>query len=144
MLGTGTYADLRIRIASVMNKDDHHLRHHLRRQLVLFRNKTSRRKLRKQKRLRRRARDDRNKEKDFTLAFLLSFTQLSYPSQIDGCMLSTSIHPAAINSPRPTLRKDLSWRLERKRHRTRPQTLFSPPGLNGYHIFIPPRFRAFG
>ncbi len=39
MLGTGTYADLRTRIASVMNKDDHHLRHHLRRQLVLFRNK---------------------------------------------------------------------------------------------------------
>lgn len=42
MLGTGTYADLRTRIASVMNKDDHHIRHHLRRQLVLFRNKTSR------------------------------------------------------------------------------------------------------
>jgi len=116
MLGTGTYADLRIRIASVMNKDDHHLRHHLRRQLVRFRNKGRRRKLRKQKRLRRRATDNRIKEKDFTLAFPLSFTQLSYPSQIDGCMLSTSIH----HSPRPTLRKDLSWRLERKRQRTRP------------------------
>ncbi len=38
-------------IASVMNKDDHHLRHHLRRQLVPFRNKTSRWELRKQKRV---------------------------------------------------------------------------------------------
>jgi hypothetical protein len=59
-------------------------------------------------------------------------------------MPSTSIHLVAINSPRPTPRKDLSRRLERKGQRTPAVDFFSPPVLNGYHLFIPPRFRAFG
>jgi hypothetical protein len=53
-------------------------------------------------------------------------------------MLSTFIHLAAIYSPRPTLRKDLSWRLERKRQRTPAVDFFFPPVLNGYHLFYHP------
>ncbi len=144
-LGTGTYADLRTRIASVMNKDDHHLPHHLRHQLVLFRNKTSRRKQTAQAKEPAEASQRQSEQgKGFhsRLPTLFYTTVLSLTNQRLHAKYFHSSGSNIFATSNSAKRSFVETREKETENAGR--RLFFSSSVERVSSFLPPRFRAFG